>query len=568
MRRIQKYFKEKIKQDYTPYIVLSIPMIFLLFFLIWPLGTTVGKAFIERGHDFSLNNFSFSNFDRFFTSTMYQRSLRNSFLVAFLVVFFTLLIGVPMGYFVARVEMPFKKVMLSLGILPIITPAFVGAFSWIILLGRQGVLRYIINRILNIFGWSLPPIYGLFGIIFTMTLVYFPFVFLLSHGAFKSSNPLLEESAMIMGAKNSRILRTVTIPLILPSLGAAAILVFIRSIGNFGIPAILGGQQYVLPTLIYFRVNGFWDLNGAAAIAMISVMIVIIALWIQKKIISSREYETISTASSEHKLYKHPIIKIIANVYCWFILIIALAPQITIFIMSFFENWRGLLPIGFTLDNYLSIPQIASKPILNSLYLALTASFFTAILGSLIAYIVERRKPKGAILIDFTVMTPFVLPGIVVAVALLTTFSSGPIILSGTYTIIMISFIVRRTPYVFRSVCASLTQLDEALEESSLISGANWFYTFRRVTLPLILPGIIAGTILTFSTLLQELSTTILLYSSKTQTLPIQIYNAVADGKFGEASALSVLLMLTVFVFVYLMNIFVGDSSSSGLKLG
>ena len=568
MGRIQKFFKQKLKQDYTPYIVLSIPMIFLLFFLIWPLGTTVGRAFIERGQDFSISNFSFANFDRFFTSTMYQRSLRNSFLVAFSVVFFTLLIGVPMGYFVARVEMPFKRVMLSLGILPIITPAFVGAFSWIILLGRQGVLRYIINRILNIFGWTLPPIYGLFGIIFTMTLVYFPFVFLLSHGAFKSSNPLLEESAMIMGAKNSRILRTVTVPLILPSLGAAAILVFIRSIGNFGIPAILGGQQYVLPTLIYFRVNGFWDLNGAAAIAMISVMIVIIALWMQKKIISSREYETISTASSEHKLYKHPIIKIIANVYCWFILIIALAPQITIFIMSFFENWRGLLPIGFTLNNYLSIPQIASKPIFNSLYLALTASFFTAILGSLIAYIVERRRPKGAILIDFTVMTPFVLPGIVVAVALLTTFSSGPIILSGTYTIIMISFIVRRTPYVFRSVCASLTQLDEALEESSLIAGANWFYTFRRVTLPLILPGIIAGTILTFSTLLQELSTTILLYSSKTQTLPIQIYNAVADGKFGEASALSVLLMLTVFIFVYLMNIFVGESSSSGLKLG
>lgn len=568
MGRIQKFFKQKIKQDYTPYIVLSIPMIFLLFFLIWPLGTTIGRAFIERGQDFSLSNFSFANFERFFTSTMYQRSLRNSFLVAFSVVFFTLLIGVPMGYFVARVEMPFKRVMLSLGILPIITPAFVGAFSWIILLGRQGVLRYIVNRILNIFGWTLPPIYGLFGIIFTMTLVYFPFVFLLSHGAFKSSNPLLEESAMIMGAKNSRILRTVTVPLILPSLGAAAILVFIRSIGNFGIPAILGGQQYVLPTLIYFRVNGFWDLNGAAAIAMISVMIVIIALWMQKKIISSREYETISTASSEHKLYKHPIIKIIANVYCWFILTIALAPQITIFIMSFFENWRELLPIGFTLNNYLSIPQIASKPIFNSLYLALIASFFTAILGSLIAYIVERRRPKGAILIDFTVMTPFVLPGIVVAVALLTTFSSGPIILSGTYTIIMISFIVRRTPYVFRSVCASLTQLDEALEESSLIAGANWFYTFRRVTLPLILPGIIAGTILTFSTLLQELSTTILLYSSKTQTLPIQIYNAVADGKFGEASALSVLLMLTVFIFVYLMNIFVGESSSSGLKLG
>ena len=171
-------------------------------------------------------------------------------------------------------------------------------------------------------------------------------------------------------------------------------------------------------------------------------------------------------------------------------------------------------------------------------------------------------------MIDFAVMTPFVLPGIVVAVALLTTFSSGTIAISGTFLIIMISFIIRRTPYVFRSVAASLTQLDVALEESSTISGANWYYTFRKVTFPLILPGIIAGTILTFSTLLQELSTTILLYSAKTQTMSIQIYNAVADGNFGVASSLSALLLVTVFTVVYLMNLFLGETTSSSFKLG
>jgi len=401
-----------------------------------------------------------------------------------------------------------------------------------------------------------------------MTLTYLPFVFLLSHGAFKSANPLLEESAMIMGASHSRILRTITMPLILPSLGAASILVFIRAIGNFGIPAVLGGQQYVLPTLIYFRVNGFWDLNGASAIALLSVIIVVIALTIQKKVISAREYETISTASSEHKLHRHPFIKAIAIIYCSLVLLISLAPQITIITMSFFRQWIGFLPAGFTLENYKIIPQIASKTIKNSLFLATSASLLTALIGTLVAYITERRRPKGAILIDFTVMTPFVLPGIVVSVALLSTFSSGPINISGTFLILMISFVVRRTPYVFRSVAASLTQLDEALEESSTISGASWYYTFRKVTFPLILPGIIAGSILTFATLLQELSTSILLYSAKTQTLPIQIYNAVADGDFGVASSLSVLLLVTVFSVVYLMNIFVGEFASSSFKLG
>lgn len=568
LNKIKDFVIEQSKKDYTAYLILLIPLLFLVIFLVWPLAISIGKAFVLKGEELVLDNFTLANFERFLTSSMYQRSLRNSFVISFAVVFFTLLIGVPMGYFVARVEMPFKKFILALGILPIITPAFVGAFSWVILLGRQGVLRYAINKVLGIFGLSLPPIYGLFGIIFTMSLTYLPFVFLLSYGAFRSSNPLLEESAMIMGATHNRILRTITIPLILPSLGAAAILVFIRSIGNFGIPAVLGGNQYVLPTLIHFRVHGFWDLNGASAIAIISITIVLIALLIQKKIVSAREYETISTATSEYKLHKHPLIKAIAIIYCTLILLISLAPQITIIIMSFFEKWTGFLPTGFTLNNYKIIPQIASKTIKNSFFLAITASLLTALIGTLAAYITERRRPRGAMLIDFTIMTPFVLPGIVVSVALLSAFSSDPINISGTFLIIIISFIVRRTPYVFRSVVATLTQLDEALEESSTISGASWFYTFRRVTLPLILPGIISGSILTFATLLQELSTTILLYSARTVTLPIQIYNTVAEGDFGIASSLSVLLMVTVFIMVYLMNIFFGDSSSSSFKLG
>ena len=568
INNLKRFTIEQTKKDYTPYLILSIPLLFLAIFLLWPLGMSIGKAFVLKGKELILDNFTLVNFQRFFTSSMYQRSLRNSFVISFAVVFFTLIIGAPMGYFVARVEMPFKKLILALGILPIITPAFVGAFSWVILLGRQGVVRYAVNKVLGLVGLSLPPIYGLFGIIFTMSLTYLPFVFLLSYGAFKSTNPLLEESAMIMGAGHSRILRTITIPLILPSLGAAAILVFIRAIGNFGIPAVLGGQQYVLPTLIHFRVHGFWDLNGASAIAIISVAIVIIALIIQKKVVSAREYETISTATSEYKLHKHPLTKAIAILYCSLVLIISLAPQITIITMSFFTKWIGFLPTGFTLENYKIIPQIASKTIKNSFFLATSASLLTALIGTLAAYITERRRPKGAMLIDFTIMTPFVLPGIVVSVALLSAFSSGPINISGTFLILIISFMVRRTPYVFRSVAASLTQLDEALEESSTISGASWFYTFRRVTFPLILPGIIAGTILTFATLLQELSTTILLYSARTQTLPIQIYNTVAEGDFGIASALSVLLIVTVFIMVYLMNIFLGDSGSSSFKLG
>jgi len=562
-------WKRFIQKDFTPYLVFAIPLGFLVIFLFWPLITTFLRAFMGSGAKLSLSNLGVSNFSKFLTSPLYQKSLRNSFVLSFSVVIFSILLGVPMGYIVARVKLPAKNLILSLGILPVIMPSFVGAFSWIILMGRQGVARHFLQILLNPLGITIPTIYGMFGMIFTMSLIYYPFVFLLSYSSFSSANPLLEEAAMLMGAGKWRIFWTITFPLILPSLGAASLLVFIRAIGSFGIPAIIGGEQYVLPTLIYFRVNGFWDLNGAAAIAVVNVVITGAVLIFQKYVVSRRQYETISASRSEQKLYTHWAARLFGGLFCLVILIVSLAPQITIIVMSFFEKWQGLLPEGLTLANYKRIPQVSRSELGNSLYLSSVATLFTAILGSIIAYITERRRPKGAAILDLAIMAPFVLPGTVVSVALLSAFSGNALIpLGGTFTIIIISYMIRRTPYVYRSVVASLTQLDPTLEESSTISGANWFYTFRKVSLPLILPGIISGSILTFSTLLQELSTTILLYGAKTRTVPIQIYIAVADGKMGEASALSVILLIVVFIIVYVMNTFQGNKMVNSFKLG
>lgn len=557
------------QKDLTPYLVFAIPMAFLCLFLFWPMLNTLLRAFMRPGNKFGLEQLSLDGFAKFQTSVLYMRSLRNSLIVGVSVTLLSLLIGVPMGYFVARVKIPAKKLMLSLGILPVIMPSFVGAFSWIILLGRQGFVRHYVNLLLGPLGVEMPSIYGLFGMIFCMTMTYYPFVFMLSHGAFSSANALLEDAAMLMGAGRGRILRTITFPLIIPSLGAAALLVFVRAIGNFGIPAIIGGDQYVLPTLIYFRVNGFWDLNGAASIAVVNVVITGFVLWLQKYIVSRRQYETVSAAHTAIKQHEHPAARIIAMVYCLIILVVSLAPQITIIIMSFFEKWQGLYPEGFTLANYIRIPRLSSRELWNSFYLSGLATILTAVLGSIIAYITERRRPKGAAVLDLAIMAPFILPGTVVSVALLSAFSGNNVIaLGGTYTIIIISYMIRRTPYVYRSVAASLTQLNPSLEEASTIAGAHWIYTFRKVSVPLILPGIISGSILTFATLLQELSTTILLYSSRTRTVPIQIYGAVADGNLGQASALSVILLIVVFIIVYATNKSQGRDLSSGFKMG
>lgn len=555
-------------KDWSPYIVFTLPLVFLVLFMFWPLLSTFLRAFMGPGFEIRYGSFTLENFRKFYTSSLYFRSLKNSFIVSFSVVFFTLIIGIPMGYVVARVKLPFKNLILALGILPIILPSFVGAFSWIILIGRQGVVRKLLNPLLELLGVSLPPVTGMFGMIFVMTVTYYPFIFLLCHGAFDSANPLLEEAGMIMGASRLRIFWKISLPLILPSIGAGAIIVFIRVIGNFGIPAIIGGDQYVLPTLIYFQVSGFWDINGAAAISLVSVLVTALALFLQKFLVSRRQYETLSASRSVHHLHTHPLARILSALFVCLVLLMSLAPQLTMLIMSFFTKWYGTFPEGFTLQNYLRIPQIASKTIKNSLALSLSATFIAGMLGCLIAYITERRKPRGAFILDMAVMAPFILPGTVVSVAIISAFAGAPFALGGTYTIIIIAYVVRRTPYVYRSVVAGLTQLNPALEEAAWISGASWFYTFRRVSLPLILPAVLTGMILTFTTLLQELSTTILLYSAKTRTVPIQIYGAVADGKFGEASALSVLLILTVFIIVYLANRWRGKNFSAGLRIG
>ena len=562
--KVKKFFQK----DFSQIIIFAIPMIFLAIFLLYPLVLTLLRAFWKPVEGLEFPGWSLDGFKQFFTSNLYMKSLKNSFIVSISVTLLSLLIGIPMGYCVARVKIPGKKLILSLGMLPIIMPSFVGAYTWVILLGNKGIIRVFLNWLLSPLGVEVPSIYGMFGMILCMTLTYYPFVFQLAYGAFASANSLLEESAMLMGAKNGRIMRTITLPLIMPSLGAAALLVFVRAIGNFGIPAVIGGSNYVLPTLIFFEVNGFFNINGACAIAVVNVAITAIVLYVQKYVVSRHEYETISSTHKELKQHEGKGARIVATIYCGIILVVSLLPQLTIIIMSFFTKWVGLLPEGFTFANYLRIPKYSHRELFNSFFLSITATLLCAILGSLVAYITERKKPKGAALLDLSIMAPFILPGTVVSIALLSAFSGNSAIrLTGTYTIIIISYMIRRTPYVYRSVSAQLTQLNPSLEEASTIRGASWFYTFRKVSVPLIMPAIISGSIMTLTTLLQELSTTILLYSGKTRTVPIQIYGAVQDGKLGEASALSVILLVVVFIIIYSTNSKKGGDFSSSLKM-
>ncbi len=558
--------KEQLRKiELTPYLVLGLTLIILLVFIVYPLSRVVFNSFLESGDVPAIKNLTLANFSQFSRSTLYRSALLNSLTVGLLCVLFSCLLGIPMAYFVAKTEVPFKTAFITLGTLPLILPPFVGAYSWILLFGRQGVVNYFLSEL---FGFVLPDIYGAPGVIIAMSMSYYPFVFLLTYGALLSADPCIEESAEIMGASRLRVIRTVTLPLVIPSIAASALIVFMRAVGNFGVPALLGGNFYVLPTLIYFQVTGFFNLNTAGAIALVNVAMVGIAIILSQYVMARRSYVTITGTTQAARISSNRILKWVGTAFCLGVIFFSLLPHMTVIFTSFTEGWAGTrYPTKFSLENYRRIFQFCGTPIKNSLFLATTATLVAAVVGTLLSYISVRKRFRGRWILDLTVMLPFILPGIVVGVAILIGFSSGLIILSGTWMIMVIGFFIRRMPYIFRSTAASLSQIDVAVEEASTIAGATWATTFLKITLPLMAPGILAGAIISFSTLMGELSTTIILYSARWKTITVAIIEFLFSATIGPAYALGTILILMVLSAIALANRLLGRKMSQMFKM-
>jgi iron(III) transport system permease protein len=551
--------------EWTPVVVLGLSLIILMLFIVYPLSRVVINSFLPKGSPFSLSNLTLANFSQFLSSALYRNSLRNTLTVGLSTVFFSCLLGIPMAWLLARTRMPAKTLFLSLGTLPLILPPFIGAYSWVLLFGRRGMITGLLRQWLAI---QMPNIYGPVGVIVAMSLSYYPFVLLLTYGALLSADPFIEESAEIMGASRWRILRTVTLPLVMPAILASALTVFIRAVGNFGVPALLGGNYYVLPTLIYFQVVGYFDLNTAGAIALVNVLLVAVAIFFSQLVTARRSYVTVRSTTKEARESPSRILAVVGTIACGFLILLSLLPHLTVILTSFTEGWAAnRFPKKFSLANYARIWQIARAPLANSLFLSVVATAVATATGTLLAYLQVRRGTRFRWVLDLTVMLPFILPGIIVGVAILTGFSSGLIVLSGTWMILVLGYFIRRMPYVFRSTSASLAQIDAAIEEASTIAGAPWLLTFRRITLPLMLPGILAGAIISFSTLMGELSTTIMLYSAHWKTITVAIMDYLSAANIGPAYALGTILIVLVLGAILIANRILGRSMSQMFRM-
>ena len=409
----------------------------------------------------------------------------------------------------------------------------------------------------------MPPLYGLYGIVLALSLHYFPYIFLFVQGALAASDPYIEESAHLMGARRSWIVRTITLPLVLPTIAAGALIVLAKALGNFGVPAILGGEYYVLPTLIYYQIHGFFDLNAASAIALVNVLIILVAILILGRLNKKQHFVTVTSVTRRSKQHTGLVAQILANGYIWLLLLFALLPQIIIVFSSFAERWGGsLFPTEYGFANYFTVWEESRRPIVNSLILASAATIMCVVFGSLAAYTTVRRRFFGKWALDLTIMLPFVIPGIVTGVAFLTSFNTGMVVLTGTAMIIVLAYFTRRIAYIFRSVSASIAQVDSKIEEASTICGATWGRTMRKVTVPLIAPGILAGSILVFSTLITEMSVTIILYSARWKTISISIFEQLTSDDVLEASTVGAIAIVMTLILVFAASKLIGKSMS------
>lgn len=535
-------------RDWGPLLLGGLVAMVAVVFLIYPLANGMLLAFFENKEEPGWASLTIANFARFFTANSYKRALWNSVYSGLAATLIATALALPMAYAVARIELPLRGLLCAMSVVPLISPPFIGAYAWIILLGKNGTITQFMFQTT---GLTLPSIYGPGGVILALALSYFPYVFLIVQGALAAGDPHIEEAARMAGASRWRIIRTITLPLALPAVAASMLIVFIKVIGDFGVPSILGGEFQVLPTLIYYQIHGFFNLNAASAIAAVNVLLTLFAMvlmgWVNRK----RAFITVGGTASATVRFTHPGARLAANIYCWLVIFISVLPQLVITLASVADRWPGtMLPVSYTWAHYERVAAQLVQPIVNSLILSGVATAVCVVFGTLTAYASARGKMRARWALDATIMLPFVLPGLVIGVAYLTAFNSGPLILTGTALILILAYFTRRVAFVFRAVTAAISQIDPKLEDASKICGANWHTTMRRVMVPLAAPAVLSGAILVFSTLIGEISATVLLYSARWKTISIAIYELVLGDQLAEASAIGTIATVMTLLLV------------------
>ena len=530
--------------------------LFLFVFLIVPVVKVVYVAF----QDPNTGALTLVNFVDFFNTSLFRESFLNSIYVAGGAVLLASLISIPLAYFTTRFNFGGAVLIQTLGIVPLIMPPFVGAVAMLLLFGENGSVNLLIDEW---FGFTIPFMEGLNGVILVEAIHYFPFILINLSAALLNIDSAMEESAQNLGASGTRLFRRIVFPLAMPGYVAGASLVFLKVFDDLGTPLLLNINNMLAPQA-YLRISsiGISDPMGYV-ISVILVVFSLFSLWVSFLALKNKDYATVQKGGGGlMKRDLRPWEKIGCYAVIILILLMVLSPHIGLALLSFGTVWSySVLPDAYTFAHYGNVFRTATQYISNTLLYAGLAALIDVVLGTAIAYIVWRTGLIGRKWLDYIAMGAVAVPGVVLGIGYLRTFVefNVPIIdkpLSSWWVIIVIALVIRRLPYALRACMAGLQQVSIMLEEAAENLGATKTRTVRRIVVPLMSGGIMAGFIISFATASVELSATIMLVSAESDApLAYGIYEFMqsAAGR-GPGAALGIVAVLIVGIATYISH--------------
>ena len=499
-------------------------------------------------------------------------AMKNTLIIGLFATLFATLVGVFFAWLLGRSDIPMKGFMKFLFSIPFMIPPFLAAMSWDMMFSGRG--GYVNKMLMSVFNLANTPlnINSIPGIILIEVVYYFPFVYMQVVSALERMDPTLEESARIAGASQLYVIRKITLPLTIPAISSGMLLVLITSLSNYGIPSMVGYSKgiFTLPTMIVELMNrsggSFVGIRQAAALSVILVIVVAIALIIQRRLLTHGRYDIIKGKSMRPMLIKLRGAKIPLLIFSLlFLTLIVIAPIVMILLVSF--NRAYGLP--FTMENFTFIHYInvftknsmVVDSVKNSLFLAFSAGIACLILGTILAYVIYKVKPKGGTILEMLAVLPYSLPGTVMSIGCILAWSGAffGISLYNTIWIILVAYIARYLSYVLKSSSAALQQVHPSLEEAARSCGASHYDALKDVTLPLIKPAMLSGFFLVFLPCMRELTTSILLYGPKSRTLGVAIYQLRTNGQINQAAALSVITIMLIIIMNNLVTYITRD---------
>jgi iron(III) transport system permease protein len=520
-------------------------------FVCYPLGLIFVESFRIEGE------WGLANYGRLFGSAYFLRVMLDTLKVSLASTIGAVLVGLAFAYALVRAPVPGRRFFFWVSLLPIIAPPFVVAFSFILLFGRNGLMTRLTERL---FGVSYI-IYGWDGIVLAQIVAFFPLATLILSGTIANLNQSLEEAARDLGAREGRVFFTVTLPLLMPGLTAASLLVFMSSLASFGPPALLGGGVSTLAVEALTQTLGVLDWGMGTAIGVLLLIPSLLLFQVQGLLKKNRSYVTVTGAPTQTGAQRVP--RVVAGGLLLFlsgVSLLVIAIFGVVFVGAVTRIWG--VDYTFTLEHFRTVLAHAGRSVVNSVSLAAIGAVVAAMIGMAIGYVVERRRFLGRRLLDYLAMLPYAVPGTLTGLGLVLAFNSPPVILTGTAGIILLAYVTRRMPFGLRAGASTLQQIDPVLEDASADLGARWGQTFRWVLLPLLRPAFIAALAFTFIRAMTEINASIFLISPSWRLMAVEIYNSVMAGELGVAAAFSTMMIVLVALTLMLLYRVTGTAES------